>query len=268
MKNIVKNAFLMVSTAFLMGSCQDVIDLDLNSSSPQIVIEGLVSNNNPTTTIQITKTTDYFNPTIPPPVSGAVVTINDGTTTDTLRERASGVYVSSNIRGTSGKTYTLKVVVEGKTYTSVSTMPPLVTLDSIGFRPNSRFGTSPDSLEYSPIIQFRDPPVLGNFYRVKSTVEGKLNNIVSIGSDTRLLENGGNILIPIFQVSVKTKKRLEVAFWAIDEGVYKYFETLSEQTSPQGGGSSAPTNPTSNISGGALGYFAAAAISVRTATAP
>ncbi len=268
MKNNVKYSFLLAISTFLMGSCQDVIELNLNSSSPQIIIEGLVSNNNSTTTIQITKTTDYFNPTIPPPVSGAVVTINDGTTTDTLRERAAGIYVSSNIRGTSGKTYTLKVVAEGKTYTSSSKMPPLVTLDSISFRPNNRFGSSPDSLEFAPLIQFKDPAVYGNYYRVKATVDGKPDNSVFIGSDTRLLENGGNILIPVFQVSVKTKKRLDIAFWAIDEDVYKYFETLSELTSPRGGGSSAPTNPTSNISGGALGYFAAAAISVRSATAP
>jgi hypothetical protein len=48
-----------------------------------------------------------------------------------------------------------------------------------------------------------------------------------------------------------------VELWGIDKGVYEYYSTLREILGGAGPSTASPANPTSNISGGAMGYFSA-----------
>ena len=54
----------------------------------------------------------------------------------------------------------------------------------------------------------------------------------------------------------------EIIVWmeSIDKGVYEYFRTAGRD----GGQSSSPSNPTSNISNGALGYFNACSVRIKS----
>ena len=58
-------------------SCQKVIDIDLNSAAPQIVIEGSISDQPGPYTVKITKTVNFSETNIFPAVSGAAVTVSD-----------------------------------------------------------------------------------------------------------------------------------------------------------------------------------------------
>ena len=56
------------------------------------------------------------------------------------------------------------------------------------------------------------------------------------------------------------RDRIEVEFQCIDKGAYTFFYTLSRIEDSK-------TNPTSNIKGGALGYFSASTVDKMTITA-
>ena len=58
-------------------SCEKVIDVDLSSVEPQIVIDGTITDQPGPYTVKISKTGDYFNPGAFPAVTGASVTISD-----------------------------------------------------------------------------------------------------------------------------------------------------------------------------------------------
>jgi len=67
--------------------------------------------------------------------------------------------------------------------------------------------------------------------------------------------NDGNMMMePLFADGIDSGDTIDVVMFGIEETVYDYFYTL--QQNEQG---ATPANPTSNFSGGCLGYF-----SVRT----
>ena len=106
-------------------SCQKVVSIDLNNANPQMVAEAIVTDGPGPYTVTLTKSGDYFSPSLYfPPVTHAFVTIADNLgVTDTLKETSAGTYRTSVLHGSQGKSYALRIVAEGKEYDAVSTMP-------------------------------------------------------------------------------------------------------------------------------------------------
>jgi len=166
MRSLFKNIVLLLPVVFF-ASCQKNVDLNLPNPQPEIVVEGHIErNNNPfvylshnfaffgTTTIDSILKNDV--------VHGALVTVTDGITTDTLKEviPSIGYYQSFNIKGVVGRTYNLTVVVNGQTLTSSTTILPPVPLDSAWFQVQPGM----DSLGYM-WASFHEPTQPGNCYR-------------------------------------------------------------------------------------------------------
>ena len=62
-----------------MTACQQVVDLNLNNSSTQLVIEGSVNNAAGPYHVTITKSVNFYHDNSYPSVSGAMVIIIDST---------------------------------------------------------------------------------------------------------------------------------------------------------------------------------------------
>jgi Domain of unknown function (DUF4249) len=256
MKNLLFLALLLVT----MSACQKVIEIDLNKTDPKITIEGQVTDQIGDIQVKISKSVNFSDTNIFPPVTGAVVTITDNSgIIQTLTETKSGIYTLKNTQGVSGKTYSLKVVAEGKTYTASSTMPKAVDFLGAEIMENS-FGNAPNSLGkvYNIFPLFLDPAEIKNnylFFLYNKEKKGKtFENVLNDN-----LFNGNRFPAPLRStgaLQLMPKDTLTVEMLCIDTPVYDYFYGLSEISS-NNGNSATPTNPINNISGGALGYFSA-----------
>lgn len=262
--------FFLLSLAVLTGSCEKVVSVDLHTTGPQIVIEGIVSDQNGPYTVSLSKTGNYFTPSLNfPPVSHAVVVIVDtGGGRDTLNEKAIGMYQSRTIRGVPGITYVLTVVTEGTHYTASSTMPQKVFIDSM--YAVSRRPSSPAGAGYDLYLAFKDPPELGNYYRINVHVSDPLIPADSIdGRRYRLyndkLTNGNEELFRVrIRRSVVPGDTVTVDLLSIDKATYDYYRTLNDiLTSDRSPTSLSPANPNTNLSDGSLGYFSAYAIDTK-----
>ena len=91
--------FILLSIA--LNSCQQVVSIDLNKADPHIVIEGIVSDQQGPYAVKISKTGNYFEPSLYfPPVSGAQIVITDDKgQRDTLKEVDQGTYFSTTLKG-------------------------------------------------------------------------------------------------------------------------------------------------------------------------
>ncbi|HAK79512.1 MAG TPA: DUF4249 domain-containing protein, partial [Runella sp.] len=67
-------AFLTVAT---LTSCEDVVDLDVKSGPPQLVVDGWVTNQQTSQTIRLTESAGYFDNSPAKPVLNATVTVTD-----------------------------------------------------------------------------------------------------------------------------------------------------------------------------------------------
>jgi hypothetical protein len=230
-----------------------VIEIDLKDSEPLLVVEGVFNNRTDTQSVRITSSVGIGDSNSSPGISGATVTVKDQDGISyAFRERAPGIYSSRRMRGIPGRTYSLSITHNGKTYTARSTMPSQVTIDSIGFQSTTIFSNSRTSLQ----LIFRDPPQIKNYYRfVLSINEVKTSSIFVYNDD---FTDGKQVTRDLFDVDVDLKSgdRVAVEMHCIDPVIYRYWFGLDQNRS-RGGASVTPANPVSNISNGALGYFSA-----------
>jgi hypothetical protein len=251
-------------TLVLLTYCQKVINIDLNSAAPRIVIDALITDRPGPYTILITKSGSYFNQPVLPPVTGAEVTITDDRgTIDTLLETKQGLYMTKNLRGIPGMTYTLKVISDNTEYSGTSTMYSHVRIDSINLTKSDsfRFGLGGGANEVKRVdvnCFFKDPEEK-NFYRLKVTGSSD----TTLGGNYRLYDdqytNGQEI--ELRAARAKAGDTIKIELYSLDNSTYGYYRTLEDllQTNPFFG--STPANPNTNLSNGALGYFGASAVS-------
>lgn len=237
------------------ASCEKVIDVKLDTSANQIVIEGNITDRLGVQTVTINESVPYTNSNTYPAITGAQVTVTDDNNRSwTFTETKPGTYTVNSMRAETGRTYTLRVVSKNVTYTAKSTLQRLVRLNSLSTKIISFGGDDLKIVE----VHFKDPADQVNQYRWIMKVNGV--QIKAVFADNDRLTNGNDVNNPLFfdddtNEELKTDDAVEVEMQCIDKDVFTYWYTLSQQTQNGPGGGVTPGNPPSNIDNNALGYF-------------
>jgi hypothetical protein len=259
---------LFILICIELNSCQQVVSIDLNKADPHIVIEGIISDQPGPYTVKISKTGNYFEPSLYfPPVTGAqIVLTDDKGQRDTLKELNQGTYFSTTLQGITDRTYSMSVTSDGKTYSASSFMPAKVLIDSVYAAKRTGFRSEPG---YDIYVMFKDPPEPGNYYRLNA----KSNTLIPADSIdgrryrlyTDKFTNGNEMTERIRaggQVQIGDTITLDLL--SIDKAAYDYFSTLRDiLSSDRSPTSLSPANPNTNLSNGSLGYFAAFAMDTK-----
>ena len=263
-----KRIYSLIILTLLFASCKKDIKLTLNNSVPQIVIEGIVSDQSNTQTVTITKSVNFYAPNIYPAVSGAIVTISDnGAAPVQATETSPGVYQIQNMPAVYGHTYKMSVTIDGTTDTAQSSMPFPVILNDIAFYTNNP-GAKQNNIKYSAIPKYNDPIQYQNNYRFVLYDNNVKSSTVIVRND--ILTNGRTNDEPIFErdFDIVDNDSVRIDMYGIDANVYQYFYTLATLSGSGPGGGTTPANPVSNISGGVLGYFSAQTYQTKTVKVP
>jgi hypothetical protein len=120
---------------FFLSSCVEKVDWPLQSvSDNRIVVEGIFTDEYKQQKVTLTFPTEELNQG-PTPVSGATLTINDGSTTYELTETDSGtgVYFSDFLKGEENKKYTLSISYNGKNHDAQTYLLPLSAIVPITY---------------------------------------------------------------------------------------------------------------------------------------
>ncbi len=267
--NIIKSCLVITLAAIILPSCQKVINIDLNSAAPAIIIEGNISSQPGPYTVSLSKTVNFSDANVFPPFTGAAITINDNAgNSEILSETSPGIYQTNTLQGTVGREYTVSVTAEGNNYQAASILPAPVNIDSLIVKTSTGFGGGPGGgmINKSVTVRFTDPAGIENYYRIIEVINHVQVNTFTITSDK--LRDGETIdqrLRGNSDLRLQIGDTVMVKLLSIDKGAYEYFRTFNQS---DGGGfnSSSPANPTSNISNGALGYFCAYSVTSKTVT--
>ncbi len=241
----------------MLGSCTKEIDIDLNSSNPLYVIEANIDDGPGPYLVQITRTVNFSESNIYPPVTGARVVILDETSLilDTLLESNPGQYFTKKTKGIPGHKYKLIINKDNNSFQAVSQMPDKVKLDSLKFNPLALPGANNT---FAAVPVYTDPSVEGNCYRFIQSVNGAIDNSYIVGNDN--IGNGNVNQRPLISqnISIERGDEVSITMQCIDANVYTYYFTLSQVAGAGPGGGTTPANPPSNLIGSkALGYFSA-----------
>lgn len=125
---------LLLTITFL--GCEEVIDIDLTTAPPRLVVEASINWDKDTPGnqqfIKLTTTTDYFSNTIPK-VSCATVFITNSSNVvfDFIEGTEPGIYECSNFIPIINENYTLTIIYNGETYTSTEKLLKTPTIKRI-----------------------------------------------------------------------------------------------------------------------------------------
>ncbi len=250
-----------LSLSMLIGgslqSCEEVIDIDLNDADPKLSIDGQITLNE-TATVQLSYTTSYFSEEEPQYEESATVSISDSEgNSETLIHKGKGLYEGSLMRGQVGMEYELSVTVEEKTYKGSSQILTPTEILSLGYEKFDGFGGSGDEEEYNLIITLKNNPNEENYFLIKYYLnDEEKEDTYSVWSH-EYFANEETIEFTPLRFSFTKEDVVTLVAYSIDEGTYDYYSQLEEIIDQEGGGSSTPFNPESNMGENILGYFRA-----------
>jgi len=291
--------FILLFAIFAgLMSCTKDITVNLPKAERKIVIEGAIEQGQ-FPWVVVTRSSPYFEPLnlnldsaglqnlltnhdsslLKIVVINAVITVTDGFITDSLKigiDRYQLPYIKytgSKIIGQVGKTYTLKVIADGKTYTAIASIPNPVAIDSVTYQ----FEANSDSLGLL-YFYFKDPDTLGNCYRYFTKTVGRdsvfYHSRSSVANDN--LFNGKKVRYEISRGSnpiqsqtvndaseklprrnFKIGETIIFKFCSIDYKYFLFLNSVENQISSNGNPFSSPSSIITNISGNALGDWGA-----------
>lgn len=270
-------SFLLLAFLLILSSCEKDITVDLPAGEEKIVVEGYIEEGrNPY--VLISKSTGYFAPfdsasVTQYAVKNALVVICDGFICDTLFAPAASIgyiYVSQNLTGTIGRTYSLFIKTEdGRELTSSAYCYPPVPLDSAWFKVQP----GKDSLGWA-WARLTEPDTMGNFYRWFAKRLGKDQDFIApIGSVfTDRFINGTSFEFAFNRGKYpnstadddnneeegyfKVGDTIVIKFCTAGQATYDFWRAAEDQQSSNGNPFAAVNYIPSNITGG-IGIFEA-----------
>ncbi|MGB8491968.1 MAG: DUF4249 domain-containing protein [Bacteroidales bacterium] len=261
--------FTVVICLVGLTACQKVINFDLNSPSPQLVVEANLSDQLMAGIVILSQTVNFNEITQIPPVTGAVVEISDSTSgiNEILHEASEGVYVTGHLKGIPGHRYRMKIEVNGQEYNAVSEMPYPVGIQSLEIiselhYPSLAGGTDDEpTLHYRVKFEIADPAEYANYYRFVIYHKNRIISSHRVFSDQF---HNGKIIADDFLLhdsdSFDPGDTIRIELLNIDKNTYNFFRTLRDGAGGLSFLSASPSNPVSNISNEGLGYFSASSV--------
>ena len=131
---MIKSILIFATILIALGACQKVIDVDLNDSNSNIVLEANYTAEDSTVRVRITSTSSFFNSNNSPEINDAIVSIIDQAGNSTLVNFiGNGNYELTAYAPIYNTTYTMNVIQNGETYSAICNMHSVVNLENITY---------------------------------------------------------------------------------------------------------------------------------------
>ncbi len=250
-----------------LASCEEKIELDLDDDYTRLVVEGSVTDDKIRQIIYLSTTASYFSDEQTPRVSGATVTVSEGSNVYDFKETMPGKYESTDyFAAEQGKEYMLRIelnkAIGGESvFTATEKMPVKLQLDSIAAIP---LPVEVNGRDVQVLGYGQEPPMEGNYYMWDLYVNGVLISDTlnkKTFTDDELV-NGSYIPgLPIFYYDGAANDTIEIFTQSITEEYYGFLLAFIQEAAFGGNNfAGPPANVEGNISGGALGYFSVKAV--------
>lgn len=238
---------LMIAMLFFT-SCEELIEVDLNTADPRYVIEAELLNGIETQKIRVTQTVPFDSNVPSKVIDHAEVQVwsSEGRVYN-FYTIGQGYYQIDRLVPRSALEYRLSVRVDGEEFTATERMHDFVPVDSVGIVEETIF----NEINYSVLFKFNDPAEEENFYKYAVSVNEQPFRFLQVQSDK--YNNGLYVTHQLMDYAkpFELGDTIVIRRQNISKPVFKYWNEI-QMMNP---GSAAPSNPTSNISNGALGYF-------------
>jgi hypothetical protein len=232
--NKIHTLLILIFVAFIFNSCEDVIQVDLKTAPPKLVVEASINWFKNTLgqnqKITLSTTTSYYNSEIPV-VSGATVFIKNSTndTFNFIESSQKGNYICTNFIPKLDESYTLTIIYNGNTYTSSEQLKSVAPITEI--IQNNQGGIIGNDIEIK--TYFNDPADEVNYYLYKYVYSNQITKNYYTAEDVFFQ---GNKFFSISQSSkLKVGDKITVTHYGISKLYYNYMNVLVSIAGGSGG---------------------------------
>jgi hypothetical protein len=262
--------FLVLSLLFV--SCEEPFELDTQQALPRVVIDGLVTDNPAYQHVTIKWSGGFYNDEEAVAIENAVVSVSDDAGhvvnfvhNPSNKADSSGIYVPETaFAGEIGKTYFLRVELDGQVYEGSDKMADVIPVDSLTVVPDEDEQEDPevDGRFYEVLLFTKEPQNEKNFYLFKfyrnDTLTYDTETDIYFSDDELLAENIDGVEAPIYY---SKGDRAKVEVFSMSRVGYVFYSDLFNLLNNDGGMfSPIPATPRSNLSNDALGFFHVGAV--------
>lgn len=262
---VIKEALLFIILLFTFTSCEDVIDVDLDTAAPRLVVDASINWQKGTDgsyqKVKLTTTTDYFGTTIPT-VSNAVVSITNLTSGQvfnfTENESNLGIYECFDFIPIINDAYEITILHQNQTYKASEPLISVPEIELVEQNTIDAFGTELIEIKYF----FQDNPDENNFYFSSFTNPNYAIPIYDVDDD-RFTQ--GNLMFGLeIDEELKAGDDVTIALYGVSEQYFNYMRILLTIAGSGGGGGPFEAPPSTvrgnivnqdNFDNFCLGYF-------------
>ena len=246
----------------MLTSCEEVIDLELPTTEPRLVIDASIKwfkgTEGNEQSIKLSLSAPFYDTEIPP-ASGASVEIEDTTgniySFDEIGN--SGIYTNSNFQPILDQEYTLTIIYEGETYVGSEILKSVAEITYV--EQNLEGGFTGEDIELK--AYFTDPADEENYYFFEYIPDAMILPSFDVYNDEFI---NGNLFYGFYlEPDISIGDQVTIRSHGISQRFYDYMFILLQQ-SPEEGGGPFETQPatvrgncinTSNPDNYPLGYF-------------
>jgi hypothetical protein len=259
----------ILTISLFVFSCEDVIEVDLDSTEPKLVIDASLNWVKGTSGnfqfIKLTLTAPFFSKTIPP-ANGATVTVtnSNNVTFDFIEEGNTGIYRTDSFIPSINEVYKLSIDYKDEIYTAIETLTPVTNINFVEQKNNGGFSGNDTEIK----AFYNDPIGIRNYYLFEfiSTTP----NLLSIEVYNDEFNDGNQIFAFYSDEDLKTGDELIIRGYGISRRYFEFMNILIQQRDDESG-DPFETQPATvrgnclnqtNPNNFPLGYFRASEVSV------
>jgi hypothetical protein len=256
-----KSSLILLYSFFTFSSCEEKIDLHLNSDNSRVVIDAQLSDASRLQRIRVSQSVAFDAQISSAAVKNATVIVKDNLNQNySFLYEKDGYYINRNFRPIVGRKYTLYIGLQKQQFTSNSSMPSYINIDTARIIKKEIAGKT----YFFIALSFKDPANTPNYYMYTLSINGKEFQFARAESDQFNDGLQTTHYITDLERSLSQGDKITVRRYCIDAGTYNYWNDYQSTNLA----TAAPGNPKSNISNNALGYFSAASVREYQLTIP
>lgn len=264
---------LIPFVALLVTGCEKVINADLKTAAPRLVVDASIDWVKNTAgneqKIVLSTTTGYYSAEFPG-VSGGVITVTNPSDTvfNFVETPGTGQYICNNFLPVIGQTYNLKIILNGDTYTASETFTPVSQIED-NIDQNNKGGEAGDETEIT--YYYQDDASQKNSYLSSITQPHSAFPELEVEDDE--FTNGNLNQESYSHEKLKAGDRVDIKVYGISKSYYNYMFKLIVASGNDG--NPFPTIPgtvrgnivnQTNNSNYAFGYFRLAEVATKSYT--
>lgn len=290
-----KNLYLILAFTTLIGlsSCEDVVNPNINSSKPVMIVDAFLTNEPIPQTIRLTQTIGFLdNTTKPPIILGATVSIKNSENQifNFIDEKQDGNYTwkpsnSTETLGNIGTSFILTVANKGEVFNASTQVKRTAIYDSLTtvFRKEGEEGTGSKEGYYAR-LSARDNIGVGDCYRIKTYRNDTLfmkPQELNLAYDASFSKGGStdgtSFILPIRNAvnrrdePYKVGDKIQIDIISLTEPTFDYLNNVRTQQQNGGLFANPPANVGTNLINAnpqskeqALGWFSVSARVTKT----